>query len=57
MSPEGTRVEISFVADEGGFQPQGEGVPEAPPHVAEQLKIAAEQKAQGIEFDERGFRI
>ncbi|XP_069974790.1 larval cuticle protein LCP-17-like [Penaeus vannamei] len=30
-SPEGVPVEISFVADQGGYQPQGAIIPVAPP--------------------------
>ncbi|XP_027224480.1 endocuticle structural glycoprotein SgAbd-8 [Penaeus vannamei] len=31
ISPEGVPVEIVFVADQGGYQPQGAVVPVAPP--------------------------
>lgn len=30
-SPEGEHVEISYIADDNGFQPQGSHVPVAPP--------------------------
>lgn len=30
-SPEGERVEVSYVADANGFQPQGSHIPTAPP--------------------------
>lgn len=30
-SPEGERVEVSYIADANGFQPQGSHIPTAPP--------------------------
>merc|ERR1712042_216736 len=50
---DGTLTEVQYIANEFGYQPQN-GLT---PHVADLLRIAEEQRAQGIEFDQRGFRI
>ncbi|KAB7503241.1 Cuticle protein AMP1A [Armadillidium nasatum] len=60
VSPEGETVEVTWVANENGFQPSGPFIPQdhpLPPHAEEQLRIAEQQRAEGIEFDERGFRV
>lgn len=51
---------FNWVADELGYRVESDALPqapEAPAHVAEQLRIAEEQRAAGITFDQRGFRI
>ncbi|CAL4249627.1 unnamed protein product [Meganyctiphanes norvegica] len=60
----GNLLEVRYVADEAGFQATGNHLPQvveaihpAPAHVAELLRIAEEQRAQGIQFDNQGFRI
>ncbi|XP_076055664.1 cuticle protein AMP4-like [Oratosquilla oratoria] len=50
----GNLIEIRYVANENGFQAQGDHLPvapAAPPHVAELLRIAEEQRAAGITFE------
>ncbi|XP_064093888.1 cuticle protein AM1159-like isoform X2 [Macrobrachium nipponense] len=54
-APDGTPVELTFVANENGFQPQGNHLPVAPefPHpipqfVLDQIAFAEEQRARGI---------
>ncbi|XP_076055225.1 cuticle protein AMP2-like [Oratosquilla oratoria] len=50
----GNVIEVRYVANEFGFQPQGVHLPVAPPapaHVAELLRIAEEQRAAGITFE------
>ncbi|CAL4102022.1 unnamed protein product, partial [Meganyctiphanes norvegica] len=49
---DGTQTNVQYIANEFGYQPVG-----LTPHVADLLRIAQEQQAQGIEFDQRGFRI
>ncbi|CAL4066135.1 unnamed protein product [Meganyctiphanes norvegica] len=53
VAPDGTNVEVSYLCDELGCQYQSPFLPvapAAPPHVAELLAIAAEQRAAGITF-------
>ncbi|XP_045621208.1 cuticle protein AM1159 [Procambarus clarkii] len=58
--PEGGTAEVRYVADENGFQPQSDLIPTPhplPAHVHDLLRIAEEQRAQGVQYDQRGFRI
>ncbi|KAG7158118.1 Cuticle protein [Homarus americanus] len=57
---DGTRVEVTYTADERGFVPESPIFPTShplPAHVPELLAIAAEQRRQGITFDEQGKRV
>jgi len=48
-SPEGNPIDIKYIADENGFQPQGDALPIAPPtpdHVLKTLEIIAANAAQ-----------
>ncbi|KAK3857468.1 hypothetical protein Pcinc_036301 [Petrolisthes cinctipes] len=52
--PDGTIAEVTYISDENGYQPQSPLIPTPPPnppHVAELLRIAAEQRAAGITFE------
>ncbi|MPC50968.1 Cuticle protein AMP1A [Portunus trituberculatus] len=53
----GEVVEVTFIADENGYSAQSPLIPAAPAHVAELLRIAEEQRAAGITFDEQGRRL
>ncbi|XP_076038722.1 cuticle protein AMP3-like [Oratosquilla oratoria] len=55
VDPNGNLIVVRYIANEFGFQPQGDHLPVAPPapdHVAELLRIAEEQRAAGITFEE-----
>merc|ERR1712142_64730 len=61
---DGTLAVVTYLANEAGYTAQSDLLPVAPeklhpdpPHVAELLRIAAEQREQGIQFDAQGFRI
>lgn len=34
VADDGTPIQFSYVANEGGFQPTGDHIPQAPPHIA-----------------------
>ncbi|XP_066941709.1 cuticle protein AM1159-like [Macrobrachium rosenbergii] len=56
----GAFARVEFVANEAGFQPRSDILPTdhpLPEHVHELLRIADEQRAQGIRFDEQGHRV
>ncbi|XP_076038730.1 cuticle protein AM1159-like [Oratosquilla oratoria] len=56
VDPNGNLIVVRYIANEFGFQPQGDHLPVAPPapaHVAELLRIAEEQRAAGITFERR----
>nr|ABC26005.1 arthrodial cuticle protein AMP16.3 [Callinectes sapidus] len=58
--PDGTLAEVTFVADEAGFRAQSPLLPQAPPmpaHALEHIRKAEEERARGVQFDSRGFRI
>ena len=44
-SPEGTPIEISYTADENGYQPVGASVPLVPAHVGRALEYIASHPA------------
>ncbi|KAK8745492.1 hypothetical protein OTU49_000218, partial [Cherax quadricarinatus] len=52
--PDGTIAEVRFIANENGYQPQSDIFPNPhplPPHAVEQIRVAEEQRRQGITFD------
>lgn len=54
MLADGSVAEVRFIANENGFQPQSDLLPTPhplPAHVNELLRIAEEQRAQGITFE------
>ena len=58
--PDGSPGQFSFVADEGGYRVESPLLPTPPPmpaHALEQIAKAERERAQGIRWDEQGFRI
>ncbi|KAG7158126.1 Cuticle protein [Homarus americanus] len=58
--PDGTVAEVRYVADENGYVADSPLIPTPPPlpaHAIEQIRIAEEQRAQGIVWDQYGFRV
>ncbi|XP_042241691.1 cuticle protein AM1199-like isoform X2 [Homarus americanus] len=58
--PDGTVAEVRYVADENGYVAESPLIPTPhplPAHAIEQIRIAEEQRAQGIVWDQYGFRV
>ncbi|CAL4068365.1 unnamed protein product [Meganyctiphanes norvegica] len=61
---DGSVATAEYSADENGFRVQSPLVPVAPAfphpipeHVVNNIRVAEELKAQGVQFDHRGFRL
>ncbi|KAK3857450.1 hypothetical protein Pcinc_036283 [Petrolisthes cinctipes] len=54
---DGSVAEVTWVADENGYRAESPLIPAIPEHVFELLRIAEQQRAEGIQFDEQGRRI
>ncbi|KAK4304193.1 hypothetical protein Pmani_023828 [Petrolisthes manimaculis] len=51
---DGTEVLVRYIANENGFQPESEWLPTPhplPAHAIEQIRIAEQQRAEGITFE------
>ncbi|KAK4304189.1 hypothetical protein Pmani_023823 [Petrolisthes manimaculis] len=54
--PDGTVAEVTFTADENGFQAQSPLLPTPhplPAHALEQIRFAEEQRAKGVTFNRK----
>merc|ERR1719427_877284 len=57
---DGSFARVEFVANENGFQPISDLLPTPhplPEHVHELLRIAEQQRAEGVSFDGQGRRL
>merc|ERR1712121_113073 len=62
--PSGEQVEVRYVANENGALFQSPILPQQvqpihpiPEHALEQIRFAEQQRAQGVQWDQQGFRI
>merc|ERR1711962_1844295 len=58
--PDGSVAEVRWVADELGFRAESPLLPVAPAmpaHALEQIRFAEQQRAQGVQWNDQGFRI
>ncbi|CAL4140673.1 unnamed protein product [Meganyctiphanes norvegica] len=62
--PSGEQVEVKYVANENGalysspiLPQQVQAIHAIPAHALEQIRFAEEQRAQGVQWDQQGFRI
>ncbi|XP_045621210.1 cuticle protein AM1199 [Procambarus clarkii] len=55
--PDGTFVEVRYVADELGYRAESPVIPPLPAHAIEQIRFAEEQRAKGVVWDQYGFRV
>ncbi|XP_063870995.1 cuticle protein AM1159-like [Scylla paramamosain] len=56
--PDGTLAEVRYIADENGFRAESPLIPTPhplPAHAIEQIRIAEEQREQGITFEPQPF--
>ncbi|KAB7498018.1 hypothetical protein Anas_09111 [Armadillidium nasatum] len=57
---DGTFGEVRYVADENGYRPESALIPTPhplPAHAIEQIRVAAEQRARGINWEDPNYRI